>query len=429
MHPVCGIDFGTSNSTVGVVTGARVVMAPVEGAHTTIPSAIFYPSDGGAADYGRAAMEHYMGREPGRLMRSLKSILGSSLMDEKTGVGGRYLTFEEILVGFVRHLKQQAERAAGATLTKVVMGRPVHFVDDDEAVDARAQAKLGTIAEKAGFKSVEFQYEPIAAALEFENGLASDELVFIADIGGGTSDFSLVRVGPQRRAKPRRDDDILATSGTQVGGTHLDTRLSMRTVMPLLGAGTRTKAGRDLPAWVFLDLATWHRIHAIAEPRNLTSLRQILQELPDRTVLDRYMKVVREQLGHLVAKRVEDAKIALSTADRALVDLGVVEAGLAAEARRDVFDTAIGRELEKIHHAVDRAVSDAGVGADAVTAVFLTGGTSAVPAVKAVLTRRFRKARVVEGDRFASVGYGLALDAQRRFGATAAAGSAKRRDA
>ncbi len=416
MKSVCGIDFGTSNSTVAIVDGDRIAMVPVEDAHTTIPSAIFYPADGAAPSYGRAAMEDYIGREPGRLMRSLKSILGSSLMDEKTGVGGRYLSFEDILVGFVRYLKARAEHAAGSPLTEVVMGRPVHFVDDDEAVDARAEEKLELIALKAGFKSVLFQYEPIAAALDFESRLTAEDVVFIADIGGGTSDFSIVRVGPNRRDNVRRDTDILATSGARVGGTNLDTRLSMSAVMPLLGAGTQSRTGRDLPAWVFLDLATWHKIHTIGEPRHMTSLRQIIYDLADRSALDRYMKIVREQSGHLVAKRVEDAKIALSETDTARVDLDMVEAGLWAQARRDVFEGAIERELAKIRTTLELAVADAGIGPQDVTAVFLTGGTSAVPAVRAVLTQRFTRARVVQGDLFASVGFGLALDARRRFG-------------
>ena len=253
MKPICGIDFGTSNSTIAVVRDGETALVPLEDGHTTLPSAIFYDADGAAAIYGRAAIEAYTSGESGRLMRSLKSILGSELIMDKTAVGGRYETFENILVGYIRHLKNKAEAFSGSKIDHAIMGRPVHFVDDDAAVDARAEAKLGEIAREAGFTRVAFQFEPIAAALSFEHTLEHDELVFISDIGGGTADFSVVEVGPKRRAKKDRSGDILANDGIRVGGTNLDMRLSMAAVMPHLGSKSKTKTGRDLPRWPFVD--------------------------------------------------------------------------------------------------------------------------------------------------------------------------------
>ncbi len=415
MTTICGIDFGTSNSTVGISKDGAFAMVPVEGTHTTVPSAIFHPADGAAALYGRAGIEAYNARETGRLMRSLKSILGSSLVDEKTGVGGRYLTFEEILVGFLVNLKNKAEAFAGERIVAVVMGRPVHFVDNNEAADRRAEEKLGSIARKAGFEEVLFQYEPIAAALQFEQELDRDELVFIADIGGGTSDFSVVRLGPSRRGQHDRAGDILANGGIRVGGTNLDTQLSLAAVMPLLGKGITIRKGRDLPAWPFVDLATWHRIHTIAEPKNLTALRQLLVEVGGNPKFERYLQVVREQNGHLIAKRVEDAKIELSTAAETSIDLAVVEAGLAARARRHALETCIAGDVERIARSIAGTLAAAEVGPEKITSVFLTGGTSAVPAVRQALCAPFTNARVAEGDLFCSVGHGLALDARRRL--------------
>ncbi|MEQ1710156.1 MAG: Hsp70 family protein [Hyphomicrobium sp.] len=415
MTTICGIDFGTSNSTVGILKDGTFAMVPVEGTHTTVPSAIFHPADGAMALYGRAGIEAYNARESGRLMRSLKSILGSSLVDEKTGVGGRYRTFEEILVGFLINLKAKAEAFAGERIVAVVMGRPVHFVDDNPAADRRAEEKLGSIARQAGFETVLFQYEPIAAALQFEQELDREELVFIADIGGGTSDFSVVRLGPSRRGQHDRGGDILANGGVRVGGTNLDTQLSLAAVMPLLGKGIMIRKGRDLPAWPFVDLATWHRIHTIAEPKTLTALRQLQVEIGGNPLFERYMGVVREQSGHLIAKRVEDAKIKLSAAAEAVIDLDVVEAGLAVRARRRGLDTCIAGDVERIAHAITSTLAAADVGPDNITSVFLTGGTSAVPAIRRAICAPFINARVAEGDLFCSVGHGLALDAQRRI--------------
>ena len=416
MKPICGIDFGTSNSTIAVVRDGETALVPLEDGHTTLPSAIFYDADGAAAIYGRGAIEAYTSGESGRLMRSLKSILGSELIMDKTAVGGRYETFENILVGYIRHLKNKAEAFAGSKIDHAIMGRPVHFVDDDAAVDARAEAKLGEIAREAGFTRVAFQFEPIAAALSFEHTLERDELVFISDIGGGTADFSVVEVGPKRRAKKDRSGDILANDGIRVGGTNLDMRLSMAAVMPHLGSKSKTKAGRDLPRWPFVDLATWHRIHTIATPKNMTTFREILTDCADSKPFERYVEVIRRHSGHAIAGLIEQAKIDLSADDTVEIDLRDAADGFMVRATKKQFERAIVGELERLTAAVHATLAASGRSASDITTVFLTGGTSAVPAVKHLLGVLLPKARAIEGDLFNSVGFGLALEAKRRFG-------------
>lgn len=421
MKTVCGIDFGTSNSTIAIVRNGETVLVPVEDHHTTIPSAIFYPADGDPPVYGRAATRAYTGSDPGRLMRSLKSILGSDLITEKTAVGGRYVSFEDILVGFLRHLKAKAEAFAGSPISDVVMGRPVHFVDDNDAVDARAQAKLGDIARQAGFTSVAFQFEPIAAALSFEHALDQRELVFIADIGGGTADFSIVEVGPDRRAKADRSSDILANDGIRVGGTNLDMRLSMSAIMPHLGSRALTKKGRILPRWPFVDLATWHRIHAIATPANMISLKQILADCEDPELFGRYIDVITRHRGHLIAAAVEQAKIDLSARADVDIDLRAIVPRLCVHTDAAAFEGAIADELERLAATVLATLKASGRRDTAITTIFLTGGTSAVPAVKRVMTALLPCAKTIEGDLFNSVGFGLALEAKRRFAPVIAA--------
>jgi hypothetical chaperone protein len=418
---VCGIDFGTSNSAIAVVRGGETVLVPVEGTHTTIPSAIFFPVKGEPPLYGRAAIAAYTLREPGRLMRSLKSILGSDLIAEQTAVGGRYQSFEAILVGFVKHMKAKAEAHVGTPIDAVVMGRPVHFVDDNDAADARAEAKLGDIARAAGFTSVAYQYEPIAAALSFEHTIETDELVFISDIGGGTADFSIVQVGPARRAKADRASDILANDGVRVGGTNLDMRLSLAAVMPHLGSQAKTVKGRELPRWPFVDLATWHLIHTIATPKNLHVLHQIASDCAEPELFERYRDVIRQQTGHLLAANVEQAKIDLTNDERVSVVCAEALPGIEIEASRAQFETAIAYELERLAGAVAATIAASGRPASAITTVFMTGGSSAVPAVKALMLSLLPGAKLIEGDLFNSVGFGLALDAKRRFAARKAA--------
>ena len=411
---VCGIDFGTSNSTVAIVRGGETTLVPVEDEHTTIPSAIFYPANGSPPLYGRRAVRAYTERDGGRLMRSLKSILGSELIAEKTAVGGQYRTFESILVGFLAHLKARAETFAGGAIDAVVMGRPVHFVDDNEAVDAKAEAKLADIARAAGFKSVSFQFEPIAAALSFEHTLDREELVFISDIGGGTADFSIVAVGPERRAKADRSQDILASDGIRVGGTNLDMRLSMSAVMPHLGSRSKTRKGLDLPRWPFVDLATWHRIHTIASAKNMSTLKQIQADCAEPLVFERFLDVIRGQNGHLIAARVEQAKIDLSSKPAVDIDLDETIRGFQAKTEAAGFEQAIALELERLATAVTATLAASGRAGQDITTVFLTGGTSAVPAVKRVMATILPNAHTIEGDLFNSVGFGLALEAKRR---------------
>ena len=198
----CAIDFGTSNSAIAIPGEAGMRLVELEAGFTTMPTAVFYAADGKPhepphREFGRAAIAAYVDGIDGRLMRSMKSILGSSLVEQTTDVGGgrgeRYL---DIVTAYLAHLKRRAEATSRAPIGRVVLGRPVFFVDDDAAADAKAQVSLRTAAQRAGFREIEFQYEPIAAAFDYEQGTEREEKVLVADIGGGTSDFSIVRVGP-----------------------------------------------------------------------------------------------------------------------------------------------------------------------------------------------------------------------------------------
>jgi hypothetical chaperone protein len=207
---------------------------------------VFYRADTPARQleaerlYGRAAIAAYVEGVEGRLMRSMKSLLGLSLLDQRTDVGGgRAVRYRDVVTGYLRELKARAEAEAGASLSRVVLGRPVFFVDDEPARDAQAQAALEAAAQAVGFTEVQFQYEPIAAALDHEATLQAERLVLVADIGGGTSDFSLVRVGPSRRGRIDRRDDILASHGVHRAGTDFDRHVELAAILPLMGYRTR----------------------------------------------------------------------------------------------------------------------------------------------------------------------------------------------
>jgi hypothetical chaperone protein len=313
---ICGLDFGTSNTTLGTIFGREPVLTALEAGQTTIPSAIFYEVDG-AVLIGRRAIEAYVEGAPGRLMRSLKSVLGTSLIEETTLLGRERTSFRDVIAYYLGAVKRRAEQGCGRELRDVVHGRPVHFVDDSPEADRKAERTLREIAREVGFDEVTFQFEPIAAALDYERQISAEQIALIADIGGGTSDFSIVRLGPERRDAFDRAADILANDGVRIGGTDFDRQLSLGVVMPLFGFGSAMKRpGLDVPSRYFHDLATWSNINRMYEPRVIADIRQVRLEASEPALLDRLVRVVDEQRGHTLAMEVEEAKIALSDARR-----------------------------------------------------------------------------------------------------------------
>lgn len=405
----CGLDFGTSNSAIGVARDGTAVLAPLEAENTLIPSAVFFDYETkGRVLYGNEAVTAYVAQTEGRLMRALKSILGSPLIDEETSLGGRKVPLREVVEIFVRHLKHKAEAFAGREITTVVHGRPVRFVDDDDGADARAQQVLEDIARRVGFRDVAFVYEPIAAAHDYEQTVQREEVVLIADIGGGTSDFSVVRVGPQHRGRADRRRDVLANTGVRVGGTDFDAALSLAAVMPLLGLGTRlVEKELPMPNALFHQLATWATINFTYTFRNEREVAELVSLAREPEKVARLLATLQQRLGHRLAFAVEEAKIGLSAAERAAVPLSFLEAALAITATRAKFDRAIAARVERLQKAAGECIAAAGLGPAAIDTVFLTGGSSRVPAVRAAIGRAAPGARLAGGSDLLSVALGL----------------------
>ncbi|TPM59022.1 Hsp70 family protein [Mesorhizobium sp. B2-2-4] len=418
MRPAfAGIDFGTSNSTVGVVRSGQPHLVALEGGEVTLPSAVFFNFEDNRTCFGRHAIANYTDSVEGRLMRSLKSVLGSALAQEKTRIKARSIGFMEIVDLFLGHLRKRLEDDAGGAVESVVLGRPVQFVDDDAEADARAQSELEGAARAQGFKHIAFQFEPIAAALDYEQKVTREELALIIDMGGGTSDFSIVRVSPQRARSLDRKDDILASRGIHIGGTDFDRLLSIAHVMPELGYLSPTKDGkRNLPASYFIDLATWQRINLVYTAKAMTHLRQIRYEAERADLVDRFIQIVEHRYGHALAALVERAKIELTDKVSADVEVRLPEVQFAAEITRKALDATIARDIERVAATVVQTIGDAGVKSSDITAVFLTGGSTAIPLARQKILSLVPQASVIEGDMFGSVGLGLALDAQRKFG-------------
>jgi len=418
MRPVYGgIDFGTSNSTVAVIENRRPRLVPLEQENATLPSAIFFNFEDNGTYFGRAAMGQYTEAVEGRLMRALKSVLGSSLMHEKTRLKARQIAFTDIIGMFVGHLKNRLDSHVGENVEAVVLGRPVQFVDDDAKADAAAQSELEKAARKQGFVHIDFQFEPIAAALDYEQSVTREELALIVDMGGGTSDFSVVRVSPERSAAADRKDDILANRGIHIGGTDFDRLLNLQHVMPHLGYLTPTKDGkRNLPAGYYVDLATWQRINLLYTTKAMADLRQIRFEAARPELVDMMIDVVEHRYGHALATLVERAKIVLTDAEETEVRVNLTDARFNAPIDRAGLEETIHADVERVTATVAQTLSDAGLKPGDITTVFLTGGSTVVPLARRSILSMVPGASVVQGDVFGSVGAGLALDARRKFG-------------
>ncbi len=416
MANACGVDFGTSNSTVGWVRPGHSSLLALEDGKATLPSVVFFNAEDDEVSFGRAALAGYLAGYEGRLMRSLKSLLGTSLIDGQTEVGGRALPFRMLLSHFIGEVKRRAEHEAGRPFTSAVFGRPVFFIDDSASADRLAEDTLADVARAVGFQHVAFQYEPIAAAFDYESQITREELVLIADIGGGTSDFSLVRLAPERALKPERRDDILATGGVHIGGTDFDKYLSLSSVMPLLGYQSLMTNESVIPSSYYFNLATWHTINLAYTKKAWAQLADVARDAREPAKLARLQRLIDERAGHWLAMQVEGGKIALSAADSATLHLERLAPPQRLTLQRNEFEDAIAHLVGAIDQTVLKLLADAGVAPDAVDTVFFTGGSSGVRMLRERIAALVPNARKVEGDLFGSIGAGLALDAVRKFG-------------
>jgi hypothetical chaperone protein len=409
-----GLDFGTSNSAMAFV-GADGLARPVplEAGAPMLPTAVFFNAEERRIHFGRDAIATYLTGVDGRLMRSLKSLLGSSLLEEQTRVPEGMVSFRDVIARFLREMRTRAADHLGQDCRRVVLGRPVHFVDDDPQRDRRAQQALVQAAKAAGFEDVSLELEPIAAAFDFETRIERETVVLIVDIGGGTSDFTVVRLAPGRAGLRDRKHDILATTGVHVGGTDYDRKLSLERAMPLLGLRHLGATGREVPSGIFFDLSTWHLINWLYTPKMLRQAEDLRGNYADARLHDRLLKVLAERLGHRIAGEVEQAKIRSSVSEAGTaIDLSFVEDGLAPSLDAAGMAADLWQLLAQVVDCGRDCVRRAGV--PGVDTVYLTGGSSALRPFQRLLAQAFPQSRLVVGDLFGGVASGLAYAASFR---------------
>jgi len=428
---VIGIDFGTTNSSMALVgedAQVRLASFRARGAETFSSRSVLYlermkDASGVRRTHtwtGPDAIEHYLGaEEKGRLIQSLKSYLPSRTLTG-TGIFGRRYSFEDLVARILSDLREHAERQFGRPIRHAMVGRPVRFVGaETEEDDAYAVSRLRGAFALAGFESVELELEPVAAAYSYQATLDHDELILIGDFGGGTSDFSLLRVGPGVRRRGRTPQDVLGNSGVRLAGDSFDARIVRKLVSPALGsdsyARSMSKILPAVPAWIYANLERWHylsflRTHEVTEILRSARLRALEPEK-----IKALSTLIEEDLGYQLHQAVQRVKFELSHAESAEFRFRDGSMELEIPVTRAEFEGWIADELRSIERCVDELLETSGVSPKDVDCVFLTGGSSFVPAVRRIFTKRFGEQRLRSGNEFTSVAHGLALRAEESF--------------
>lgn len=416
---VVGLDFGTTHSAIAVWEGRGTPrLATFQGSPAFRSILHFEPDPDDprrppCVRAGPAAIDRYLETSgDGRLVQSIKSFLASPLF-ERTEIFGAVFELEDLVGRLIAELRREAEAVLGPLGRRVVVGRPVRFAGDARHLDERlALARLRSALARAGFDEVHFELEPVAAAHHYGLRIARPERVLIGDFGGGTSDFSVLRLAP---GDGRADAEVLGTSGVGVAGDAFDAKLVRERVAPALGRGTRYRNlfGEVLPvpAWLYAHLERWHHLSFLKSRATLGLLADLEREALEPERLRAFGRLVREDRGFHVYRAIETAKHELSRTSASRVHYR--DAGFALDApveRRD-FEAWIADELAKIERCVDEVLTRSGVAPNDIDRVFLTGGSALVPAVRTIFATRFGADKLRGGEELSSVASGLALRA------------------
>lgn len=418
-----GIDFGTTNSSIARVTQDGIQLVQFPNGSPSSRSILYLEkakrgilSSSGSEAIDRYLLAHREGDRPGRLVQSLKSYLPVRSL-AGTEVFGRSYTLEDLISRILGDLRARAEAQFGIPVVRATVGRPVRFVGAETAEDEEfGLERLHAAFVRAGFEEIEFELEPLAAAYKYQSTLDHEETILIGDFGGGTSDFSLLTVGPGGKRK------VLGNAGLPFAGDAFDARLVRKLIAPALGSDT-TAMGMNkvalpaVPAWIYANLERWHYLSFLRTRNVLEILTAAGKRASEPDKIQALLALIDEDLGYQLHQAVQRTKTTLSREPIAEFIFSGPEAGtldLRTSVTRADFEGWIRPELVQIAASVDALLKVAGASGKDVDCVFLTGGTSFVPAVRAIFEERF-PGRILAGDEFTSVAEGLALSANKNF--------------
>jgi hypothetical chaperone protein len=417
----CGLDFGTSNSAVALATGEVLRLDPTADQPRLSRSVLFFPEETSETLAGGEAIDRYLQDNAGRFIQSMKTWLPSTSFT-RTQIRNRTLTLEELIATFLRSLRTQASRSSGLELDEVVLGRPARFSVDPKA-DAFAEQRLRKAAELAGFRKVSFVIEPIAAALAYEASLTRDEQVLVVDFGAGTTDFTLMRLGPSHRSKGDRRADVVASSGVYVGGDRFDAAIMKHKLLKYFGQGTTYLVGfkkMPIPTYVLGRLSSWNEMSLIREKSTRELIDMMLKSSDNKRAIEALHDLVMYNLGYRLYRAIEQAKIELSTLAKTVVRFDDERIQIEEKITRAEFEAFCAPLIEELEECTDGLLARVPKPLK-IDSVFLTGGSSQIPAVRALFAKKFGADRIRTADAFTSVVEGLGRASDSAFTLTAEA--------
>jgi hypothetical chaperone protein len=412
---VFGIDFGTTNSALSVYRNGTVEVVAVDGIDRAgeLMRSVLYFSEENEIYAGQEAIRQYVGDgAAGRFMQSIKTFLPNTSFVSTEVFGKRY-GIDDLVAIILKKLKARGETHVGSSVDSVVLGRPVAF-STDAAKDAVAEQRLEKAARKAGFKNIWFQYEPVAAALAFEETLQSgqERTVFIGDFGGGTSDFSVIRVKGGAFARSDRRSDVLSLGGVYVAGDKFDSQIMWDKVAHHFGRYARYKTmgkdeGINIPKSIIYTLCQWHRIPLLRARKTRELIRVIKGTTDDRQAIEHLENIINDNFGFFLFQAIEKAKCELSGRDQALIRFTERDLCISENIGKGEFETINAENFQQIAACIDGVVARSGLLPAQIDTVFLTGGTSRIPHIQALFAERFGRNKLENRNAFTSVVHGL----------------------
>ncbi len=417
MKIVAGLDFGTSNSALAITRDDKTQVLRInnrESAERTLRSVIHIDEDR-TIEVGQRAIDQYIEFQglSGRFLQSIKAFLPQSTFAE-TRIFGRRYELEDLVAIILREIKSLGENALHLPLEEIIMGRPVLFSEDTEK-DALAERRLRTAAERAGFKSVQFELEPIAATLAYRSTLTPSEqkIVLMGDFGGGTSDFCVMSVDGKTLTQTERRKSVLSTGGVYIGGDTFDKRIMWEKVTPHFGRDVtwRGLTGNQLemPVHLVRSICEWHQIPFMRDRATLATIRDVKRTASNPGLVANLENLILENKGFMVFQAIERAKKELATESEATINYTDRDIIINEKVTRGEFEGMIRDDLEAIKACVSDTLQKAGATEQDIDMVLLTGGSSFIPAVQRIFTERFGEVKLLQMDAFTSVAQGLAL--------------------
>lgn len=419
---VYGLDFGTSNSSVAILSQnnqSKIIKIGMNNIEDTVPSVLFFPTEKPGVFYigDEAVFEYIKSEMKGRFLQSIKSILPSKSFIGTNILGFGALSAEDLVSLILKRIKERADLQLKTDVKKVVLGRPARFSHDDN-IDSMAEQRLFRAAKKAGFEEIHFQLEPIAAALHYESHLSSEKLVLVVDIGGGTSDFTVMKLSPKKINFVNRKADILSTNGVYIGGDNFDSDIMKNKLIDYFGYGSSVKSYEKtlpFPNHILLQICKWQDIGFMKNRHIQNMLEKLHYSSNSPEKILRLQSLINEDLGYSLFREIEKTKIALSNTESSTIKFSKSIISIQRELTKNEFEHLILSRLIAINKSLNEAINDAGIDYTSIDAVFMTGGSSLIPALRKIISDKFGQDKIVPSDSFTSVVSGLALSAKLFF--------------